>query len=349
MLFSLLFPFILGGAIAFILNVPMHKIEGLFEKKWNPKKRLYKAKRVIAFLLTLFLVFFVSTVALFIVIPEFAKTTTLLVKQVPVIAQNIAVWAKELSQKWPQLNNVFSTLEFDWDALGKEAISFLQSGVSGVFTSTASVVGGIVSGITTFFIAATFSIYVLFQKEALSRQCKKLLYANLSVPAADKIVYIGRLSSKTFSNFLSGQCTESVILGVMFFVAMSIFRLPYALLVGVMIAVLSLIPIFGAFIGLALGAFLLVMVNPMQALGFVILFFVLQQIEGNVIYPYVVGGTVGLPSIWVLAAVTIGGNLMGVAGMLIFIPLCSVLYHLLSEVTSKKLNIRRIQADKWLS
>ena len=190
-------------------------------------------------------------------------------------------------------------------------------------------------------------VHILFQKENLARQFKKLFYAMFHEKIADKIVYVGALSHRVFSNFLSGQCTESMILGFMFFISMSIFRLPYALLMGVLIAIMSLIPIFGAFIGFLIGFFLIIVVNPMQALGFAVLFLVLQQIEGNIIYPFVVGGTVGLPSIWVLAAVTIGGNLFGVAGMLVFIPLCSVCYTLLREVTTKTLEIKKVPNSKW--
>ena len=171
------------------------------------------------------------------------------------------------------------------------------------------VVSGAVSGVTSFFISIVFSIYVLFRKEKLSEQGKQILYAVLSMKSADKVIYVAKLSNTIFSNFLSGQCLEAVILGMMFVVSMAIFRLPYAVLVGVLIAITALIPIVGAFLGCAIGALLIVMVSPMQALIFLIMFFVLQQIEGNLIYPHVVGNSVGLPSIWVLAAVTLGGKL----------------------------------------
>ena len=185
------------------------------------------------------------------------------------------------------------------------------------------------SGVTTFVIAFVFACYILLQKERLNIQIRKIMYAYMKKDLVKKVLDVCSLTYKTFSSFLTGQCVEAVILGTMFVIAMSVFRLPYALLVGVLIAFTALIPIFGAFIGCFVGAFLILMVAPMKALMFVIMFLVLQQIEGNLIYPKVVGSSVGLPSIWVLAAVSIGGSLMGVVGMLVFIPVVSVLYTLL--------------------
>ena len=202
--------------------------------------------------------------------------------------------------------------------------------------------GSVVSAVTTGFVALVFACYLLLQKERLGLQCRKALYALLPQKAADRTVEICSLSHRVFSSFITGQGIEAVILGAMFFVAMSLLRMPYALLVGCTIAVTALIPIVGAFIGCFVGAFLLLMVSPMQALIFVILFLVLQQVEGNLIYPHVVGSSVGLPSIWVLAAVTVGGSLMGVAGMLLFIPLTSVVYTLFREFVYKRLKEKQL-------
>ena len=174
-----------------------------------------------------------------------------------------------------------------------------------------------------------------------------MLYGLLPVKRADRALEILRLANRTFSSFLSGQCLEAVILGTLFVVAMTVFRLPYAVLVGVLIALTALIPIVGAFIGCGVGALLIAVTDPWKALVFVILFLVLQQIEGNLIYPHVVGSSVGLPSIWVLAAVTLGGKLMGVAGMLFFIPLCSVLYALFRDFVKGRLAEKQVPAAKW--
>ena len=216
----------------------------------------------------------------------------------------------------------------------------MTTGAGTVLSSTFSAAMSIASGLTNFSIAFIFSIYILLQKETLSRQFKKLMYAYFPEQWVNEWIRVIRLTDQTFSRFLAGQCTEAVILGAMFFVAMSLVKLPYALLIGVLIAFTALIPVFGAFIGLAVGIFLMLTVNPLQAVWFTILFFVLQQVEGNLIYPHVVGNSVGLPSIWVLAAVSIGGSMMGIVGMLVFIPLCSVLYALLREDVNRRLKCK---------
>ena len=191
-----------------------------------------------------------------------------------------------------------------------------------------------------------FACYILLQKEKLNVQVRKVLYAFIPRGRAEAALEVFSLTYSTFSSFLTGQCVEAIILGTMFVVAMTIFNMPYALLVGVVIAFTALIPIFGAFIGCAIGAFLIFMVDPVRALGFIVLFLVLQQIEGNFIYPHVVGNSVGLPSIWVLAAVSLGGSLMGVVGMLIFIPIVSVVYALFREVVYLKLKKQQITPEE---
>ena len=235
--------------------------------------------------------------------------------------------------KYARLNN----LDVDLDKLLDSVIAFFRNGAGNVLNSTVYAIGSIVNGVTTFVIAFVFACYILLQKEKLGVQVKKVMHAFLKEKWEKRCLKVCTLTSKTFSNFLTGQCLEALILGSMFFVAMSLFKMPYALLVGVLVAFTALIPIFGAFIGCVVGAFLILMVDPLQALFFVIMFLVLQQIEGNLIYPKVVGNSVGLPSIWVLAAVTIGGSLMGVVGMLIFIPLVSVVYTLFRESVYKRL------------
>lgn len=214
---------------------------------------------------------------------------------------------------------------------------FLKNGATDVISTTFSKVAGVVSGIANFVIGVVFACYILLQKEKLCSQMDKLGRAILSGKRMEELRYVCGLCNRIFSSFITGQCTEALILGAMFFVVMSLIRLPYALLVGVLVAFTALIPVFGAFIGCAVGVLLILMVNPMQALIFLILFLVLQQIEGNFIYPKVVGNSVGLPSIWVLAAVSIGSSLMGILGMLLFIPLTSVLYSLLRSWTYKRL------------
>ncbi len=343
-LLSILFPFFLGFAIAFIINVPMRKIESALVSKWKIREKM---KRPVSYLLTLVAVIGVLFLAFFVIIPELVNTISLLMRQIPIAFNNLADYLNSLDVEWLQLEEMLNQLELNWQNLAQDMMNLLHVGATGVFYSTVNLVGGIINGFTTFFISFTFSVYLLFQKETLIRQLKKFLYALLPEKRVDRAVYIGRMAGEMFSNFLAGQCTEAVILGTMFFIVMTVLQMPYALLVGVLIAITALIPIFGAFIGCAVGAFLIVMVNPVQALVFVVVFLILQQIEGNLIYPHVVGGTVGLPSIWVLAAVSIGGSLMGIVGMLLFIPTCSVCYALLREFVNKQIAKKQVSSRKW--
>ena len=238
-------------------------------------------------------------------------------------------------------------LNIQWSELSKKALALAQSMGTSLLTSGGGLMVGVVSGVSTFVIGLIFSFYILLQKERLARQGRQVLYGLLPERRADRVLAVLRLANRTFSSFLSGQCTEAVILGTMFAVSMTLLRLPYALLVGVLIALTALIPIVGAFIGCIVGARLIALVEPMKAVVFIILFLVLQQIEGNLIYPHVVGSSVGLPSIWVLAAVTVGGKLMGIGGMLLFIPLCSVAYALFRGFVKRRLKEKKVPERKW--
>lgn len=231
--------------------------------------------------------------------------------------------------------------------LSKKAIDLAQDWGSGLLSSGSGFIGGVVSGVSTFVIGLIFSFYILLQKEKLSRQARQVFYAILPERRADRLLEVLRLAERTFSSFLSGQCLEACILGTLFVVAMTLFQIPYALLVGVLIALTALIPIVGAFIGCAVGALLIAIDDPWKALWFIVLFLVLQQVEGNLIYPHVVGSSVGLPSIWVLFAVTLGGSLMGILGMLVFIPVCSVLYALFRGYVKDRLVQKAVPAQKW--
>ena len=279
----------------------------------------------------------VVVLVMFVVIPELTKTSLSLGKTIQAFVPEAQRFLEELFTDNSEVRAWLDSLNLDVDQIMNSAVSFFQNGAGNVLNSTVSAIGSIVSGVTTFVIAFVFACYVLLQKEKLRVQVQKVLYAFLPDKKVESVMEVCSLTSKTFSSFLAGQCVEALILGTMFFVVMSIINMPYALLVGVLIAFTALIPIFGAFIGCFVGAFLILMVDPLQALIFVIMFLVLQQIEGNFIYPKVVGSSVGLPSIWVLAAVTIGGSLMGVVGMLIFIPIVSVIYTLFRSSVYKRL------------
>lgn len=339
---NLFMPFFLGGAIAFIFNVPMRAIE---KHLFNKREKLKKLKRPVAYLITLGIIGGIITLALFVIIPEIVDTIVALTEQIPEAFTNLHQKIQDLFEKVPYLKTLAGDASLDWDSISGKIVQFLQTVSADILNTSIEAIKGIANGVVTFVIGFTFSIYVLFQKEKLGRQIKKVFHALLPEKYANKTIYICRLSYKIFSNFLSGQCVEAVILGSLFVVVMSIFRMPYAMLIGVLIGITALIPIFGAFIGCVIGMLLIAMVNPIQAIWFLILFLVLQQIEGNLIYPHVVGGAIGLPSIWVLVAVTVGGKMFGVIGMLVFIPLCSVLYTLFREYVQKRLEKKQEQSQ----
>lgn len=334
----IVFPFILGGAMAFILNIPLHFLENKLFAKAKKKKFV----RPLSLVLSILFVLAILQIVLVVVIPEIATTFASISKNIEAFLPKLEQWVTDAFPDSEQIGLWIDSLEFNWDKIIQSAVSFLKNGAGNVLSSTVTVAKTVINSLMNFFVGFVFACYILLQKEKLSVQVKKVLYAFLPRHAVEKTLQVAALSYKTFSNFVTGQCLEAVILGTMFFVSMSILRFPYALLVGVLIAFTALIPIFGAFIGCVLGTFLILVSNPVQAIGFVILFFVLQQVEGNLIYPHVVGGSVGLPSIWVLVAVTVGGSLMGVVGMLIFIPLSSVIYALFRGWVYKRLEDRGI-------
>ena len=338
-------PFASGGAIAFILNVPMNFIERKVfgEAKAKKKKWAISFARPVSFILALCFVIGIIAVVVFVVVPELGRTIMNLGKTLQEVIPKIQVWAIGLFEDNPELVAYISGLEFEWDTILGNVVNFLKNGAGSVLGGTMEAAKSIISGVSTFFIAFVFACYVLFQKERLSVQVRKLMYAFVPEDWTDILIALGSVTHKTFSSFLTGQCVEAVILGCMFFVVLSIFSFPYAMLISVLIAFTALIPVFGAFIGCGVGTVLILLVNPMKGLLFVVVFLVLQQIEGNFIYPHVVGNSVGLPSMWVLAAVSVGGSLMGVVGMLIFIPIVSVVYTLLRGIVNRRLKEKKIK------
>ena len=343
-LLGILSPFVLGGAIAFVLNVPMRAIE---RHLFPNQRRLTKLRRPLALVLTLVALTGVLTLAFCVIGPGIKDAVMSIATQVPDAFDRLYQRLLGLEQYLPQIKDLVGDLAIDWKSLSQKALSLAQSWGGSLISSGGGLMVGVVSGVSTFVIGLIFSFYILLQKEKLARQGRQVLYGLLPLKQADRALEVLRLAERTFSNFLSGQCVEACILGTLFVIAMTIFRMPYALLVGVLIALTALIPIVGAFIGCAVGALLIAITDPWKALAFIILFLVLQQIEGNLIYPHVVGSSVGLPSIWVLAAVTLGGKLMGVGGMLFFIPLCSVLYALFRDFVKGRLAEKKVPARKW--
>ena len=343
-IWGIIFPFVLGGAIAFVINVPMSFLEKkIFGKIKEGNKAGEKLARPISILLTIILAVGVIILVMFGVIPQLTRTIASLMMSIANFIPQMQDWIREFSHNNQDIMKLVNQVQFNPDQAIKWGISILGSGAGNMMNTTMSAVGSIVSGFATFFIAFSFACYILFQKEKLYIQIRKIFFAFIPRKKAEAFLKICSLTYRTFANFLAGQCLEAVILGSMFVVTLSILKMPYALLIGTLIAFTALIPIFGAFIGCALGCFLIFMVSPKQAVLFIIVFLILQQIEGNLIYPHVVGGSVGLPSIWVLAAVTIGGNLMGIVGMLVFIPIVSVIYTIFREFVYMRLKKQHIK------
>lgn len=340
----ILFPFLLGGTIAFVLSVPMGRIEKRCFGSVKPNSTLKKSAAPLSLVLTLIFVLVLLGLVVVVVLPELGSTIATLGKTLPEKVPLLLKQVELLFANNPDLIQYIEEIEsnLNWEEIINQLVNFFRFGANTMLDSTISVAKGIVSGIGTFFISFVFACYILLQQETLGRQARKLLFAYLKKERAEEILRICALTHRTFTNFLTGQCLEAVILGVMFFLAMTILRFPFAVLVGVLIAFTALIPIFGAFVGCAVGTFLILTVNPPQALAFIVLFLILQQIEGNLIYPKVVGGSIGLPAIWVLAAVSLGGSLFGVVGMLVFIPIVSVLYTLLKENVHDRLKKKQI-------
>lgn len=344
MLWGIIFPLVLGGAVAFVLNVPMHFLEDkLFACAKKKKKISPTLARGFSLLLTFALLILVILLLVLVIVPQLAESISSLGNYIATAVLRAVDWAEKQFAAYPDIVQRLENLTFDWGSLLENLWTFLTNGVGSMVTSTISMARSIFGAVTTGFIAFIFAVYLLLQKDRLGLQCRKALYALVPQKSGDQVIRICALSHRVFSSFISGQCMEAVILGSMFFLSMVLLQMPYALLTGCLIAVTALIPIVGAFIGCIVGALLLLMVSPVQAAFFVVLFLVLQQIEGNLIYPHVVGNSVGLPSIWVLAAVSVGGSLMGVAGMILFIPLTSIVYTLFREFVYKRLKEKRIR------
>lgn len=340
--FGVFSSFLLGAATAFVMNVPMRMIERrLLSGKWMEKHK--KLRRALAYILALALVILIIVAVMCVVVPQIGQTISDLVKQFPTFIDNATEAYNDLLAAYPALQDYLPTLEVDSAEMVSNITGFLSTWSSTVLNAGINIISNVVSGITTGFLAFIFSVYILLQKETLARQGKKILYALLSKEKTERILEVLALTEKTFSGFISGQCLEVCILGSMFVVTMSIFGFPYAWLMGVIIAVTALIPIVGAYIGCIIGALLILTVNPIQSLLFIIMFVVLQQIEGNLIYPHVVGKSVGLPGLWVLLAVVVGGNMFGIPGMILFIPLFSVFYVLFGEFVNKRLEKKKIE------
>lgn len=334
----LLLPFIIGAVIAFILNIPMTKIESFIKGKLKNKNTKFPI-RIIS--ITLSLVFFLAFILLicFLLIPELIDNIQLLIKNIPHFFENIQTWILNLAGNYPEIQAKIQEVFKDTTNVNNIMINVLNYIINGSLNFITS----LISSLFTFFTAIVFAVYMLSQKEYLHRGVTKMMYAYLKKDHIENITDIASLSSHTFSKFISGQCVEAVILGTIFFVVLTLLRFPYALIISVVTTVTALIPMFGAMIAMVIGALLIAVTSPLEAVLFIIVFQIIQQIENNFIYPKVVGKSVGLASMWTLMAVILGGSMFGIVGMIIGLPLASILYAILRKVTNDRLNKKKIK------
>lgn len=351
---NLLKPFILGFCIAFILNIPLSKIENIFRKMSENKKKGKKDKkyknvqnkdakpngklRLLSIVLSLLIFVGIILVVLFLVIPEFINTISIFKENIPEAFNTCKEWLEGVMSDNPEVIQKINDFKPDWQQLDSDLTEWIKNAATGIIGVSIDFIISLFSGVVNFFMGVIFAVYMLMQKEKLISQFKRLFIAYIPEEKCNKLFHVGGITNETFKKFFGGQFIEATLLGVLCFIGMKIFGMPYALTISVLIGVTALIPVFGAFFGTAIGAILILAVNPMQALWFVIYIIVLQQIDGNLIYPRIVGNSVGLPGIWVMLAVLIGGNSLGIIGMLIGVPIASVIYKLVKEyVNSKKI------------
>lgn len=328
-------PFIVGIAIAFVLNLVMKIFEEkifnfLSDKKY---KKYLKFKRPLSVFFTFITVFLIILSLISFIIPQLIDSISKLTNAVPSYMKSFEIFISKYVTHTEILNTVWNNFLSAW----KEVIQFTGQVLASSLTSVVNITVGFTSGLFNFILSIIFSIYMLLNKEDLQLGMKKVLYSFIRKSFADRVIRLGKISNEVFSSYIGGQFIEAIIIGVLCFIGMIILRMPYALLISVLIAVTALIPIFGAFIGTIPSAFIILIIDPMKAIWFVIFIIVLQQVEGNLIYPKVVGGSIGLPPIWVMLAMIIGGNAFGFIGILLGIPIFSVVYKVFKEIVDKRL------------
>lgn len=357
---KIIFPFILGLCIAFVLNIPVRVIERIYYRLTSKKQtkgskkaeksieKLQSRKvniplRLTSIILSILIIFFILYFVMFLVIPELVNTFNIFKQNIPNIADNIKNWLVDMTCNYPDIKEKIASISIDWSAIEGTLTDIGKGGLTVLVTSSVNIIISVFTGLFNLIMGFVFALYILLQKEKLLSQLRKVVLAYLPKERVTSIFEFGRVTNDTFSKFIGGQFLEACILGGLCFVGMSLFGFPYAAAISVLIGVTALVPFFGAFIGVVVGTILIFAINPTQAFWFIIFFIVLQQVEGNLIYPRVVGNSVGLPAIWVILAVTIGGSLFGVVGMLIGVPFVSVIYKTLRKNVNKKLKNKEMQ------
>lgn len=332
---NIFMPFIIGIFIAFILNVLLNFVENKLFKKLNKKnyKTWSKLKRPVSVIITFIIIITIMVFILGLLIPQLQNTVSLFTKNFDTYKEQTIEILNNFGINSESINNYSTSI----NNLKNEITSYINNNRNEIMQITIGVASSFLGSITSIIIGIVFAIYILLKKEDLSRQFKKILKAYLPEKYERRIEEIAKLSNITFGNFISGQCLEALIIGLLCFIGMLLLQIPYASTISVLVGFTALIPVFGAFIGTFIGAFLIFMVEPFKALIFIIFIIILQQLEGNIIYPKVVGKSVGLPSIWVMVAVTVGASIYGILGMILSVPLCSILYSIIKTDVNLKI------------
>ena len=355
---NIISPFIWGLAIAFILNIFMtlyenklfkigqksaktHKQISNRKQELNKSKKENRFDRGFAIILSIITIVAIITIILLLIVPQFIDVIRNLISNIPNYLESLQDLGVEITEKFPEANMFIQNIEIDTEALKNGIVNLSKD----VLNITINQISSLISNVINFFIAIIFAVYILINKEELKKEAKKFVYARLDKEKADYILKVARLARDSFRNFLTGQAKEAVILGSLCAIGMLILNIPYAGPVGALTAITAFIPIVGAFIGGFIGVILIIAVDPIKALIFIIFIIVLQQVEGNLIYPHVVGKNMGLPSIWVLVAITVGGGLFGIMGMIVGLPIVSIIYAITQESTNKKLQEKNLEDE----
>ena len=344
LIFTAFSPLVIGCAIAFVFNIIM----SFFERHYFPKSRkkiAEKTKRPVCLLFSVCIVAFGIFLIAKIVVPEVAESCKVLYNTIPDIAERLKEWAIKNFENIPDIQKKISELDINWATVTENIASFLTSGATGLISSLVGIIGSFTLSITKICVGIAFAIYLLIYKDGIKKGVSRLKNAYLEKKPADKLQHIFDVTNKTFKSFFVGQFTEAIILGFLCSIGMLILRLPYAVMTGTVVGVTALVPIVGAFIGAIVGVFMILTVNPMQAVIFIIFLIILQQIEEKFIYPKVVGSSIGLPGIWVLASITVGGAMSGILGMLLGVPTVAVIYKLVCENLEKRESEKKKQTS----
>lgn len=329
-------PLILGAVIAYVLNILMNCYE-----RWLdfPKPWWKKIRRPACILLAALTVVAVIALVLRLIIPQLISCFEVLIAALPKALGSVYKWLDEtvgIGQYVQDPAQLFPAGTTDWRSILTRGAELLLSGVGGVMNVAISAISTVTSSLLSFFLGLVFAFYILTGKETLGAQLRRLMRILLGEGVTAKCGHVLQVIDKAFHSYIVGQCLEALILGVLCAIGMMILRLPYAIMIGALVGMTALIPVAGAYIGAAVGAVMIFSVSPVQALVFLIFLVVLQQIEGNLIYPRTVGSSLGLPGIWVLAAVTLGGGVMGILGMLLFVPATAAAYQLVKEYAARR-------------